>query len=145
MSDIQARYSFGIPRVSEQNRWGWFFDFFVKIFCTGPLLYYMYTDKPTRPFTHPGALEICFFRAVFLVHRIATQKARWGNFLDIYKTSFWTKKYRSLRRFFKRSGHYRSIYLLINQKALKFIYNEPIFFLYIIKLMEVFLKKVIME
>ena len=22
---------------SEQNQWGWFFDFFEKIFCTGPL------------------------------------------------------------------------------------------------------------
>ena len=27
---------------SEQNRWGWFFDFFVKIFCTGPLEKYQF-------------------------------------------------------------------------------------------------------
>ena len=26
---------------SEQNKWGWFFDFFVKIFCTGPLSIYV--------------------------------------------------------------------------------------------------------
>ena len=36
-----------------------------------------------RPFTHPGALEICLFRAEFLIHKIASHNVHRGYFSDI--------------------------------------------------------------
>ena len=33
--------------------------------------------------TFQGTLTICFFQAVFFIHRIASQKGHWGKFLDI--------------------------------------------------------------
>ena len=43
----------------------------------------LFSRARTWPFTNPGALEICLFRAAFFIHRKASQKGLRGNFLDI--------------------------------------------------------------
>ena len=83
---------FKSPDNSEPNQWGWFFDFFSKIFCTGPLdkLLPLRFGKPGRvwcggaPETHSATCQrfAHYIRELSCLRWISIKSPQYWLYLD---------------------------------------------------------------